>query len=35
MTIEDFDDSFESMEGAVKEHDLEKYERWAKEYGSS
>ncbi|MDI6811202.1 MAG: ATP-binding protein [archaeon] len=34
LTIEDFEKSFESMESAVKEHDLEKYERWAKEYGS-
>jgi len=34
LTIEDFENSFESMEGAVKEHDLKKYDRWAKEYGS-
>lgn len=34
LTIEDFENSFESMEGAVKEHDVEKYERWANEYGS-
>ena len=34
LTIEDFEKSFESMESAVKEHDLEKYDGWAKEYGS-
>ena len=34
LTIDDFDKAFESTEGAVKAHDLEKYDRWAKEYGS-
>ena len=34
LTIEDFESSFESMKGTVKEQDLEKYERWAKEYRS-
>jgi katanin p60 ATPase-containing subunit A1 len=34
LTIEDFEISFESMESAVKEHDLKRYERWANEYGS-
>ncbi len=34
LTPEDFENAFESMEGAVKERDLQKYERWAKEYGS-
>ena len=35
LTLTDFDKSFELMEGAVKERDIEKYERWAKEYGSA
>jgi len=35
LTIEDFEHSFESMESAVKEQDIEMYEGWAKEYGSS
>ena len=30
----DFNKSFESMKSTVKEQDIEKYERWAKEYGS-
>ena len=34
LTIGDFENSFEFMESAVKGHDLEKYKRWAKEYGS-
>jgi SpoVK/Ycf46/Vps4 family AAA+-type ATPase len=34
LAIGDFEKSLESMEGAVKERDLKKYERWAKEYGS-
>jgi len=34
LTTEDFEKAFESMESAVKAHDLEKYERWAKECGS-
>jgi len=34
LTIEDFESSFESMKGAVKEQDIEEYEKWAKEYGS-
>ena len=34
LTTEDFEKSLESMESAVKAHDLQKYERWAKEYGS-
>lgn len=34
LTIDDFEISFESMESAVKERDLKKYERWANEYGS-
>lgn len=35
LKIGDFDNAFASTEGAVKARDLEKYERWAKEYGSS
>ena len=34
LRIEDFEHSFETMESAVKERDLQKYERWAKEYSS-
>jgi katanin p60 ATPase-containing subunit A1 len=34
LTLTDFENSFEFMESAVKEHDLKKYERWANEYGS-
>jgi hypothetical protein len=34
VTIEDFEVSFESMESAVREHDIELYERWAALYGS-
>jgi katanin p60 ATPase-containing subunit A1 len=34
LKIDDFDKAFESTEGAVKAHDLEKYEHWAKDYGS-
>lgn len=35
LTIEDFELSFESMESAVKEQDIEMYDRWANEYGSA
>jgi katanin p60 ATPase-containing subunit A1 len=34
LTLTDFENSFESMESAVKERDLKRYERWANEYGS-
>ncbi len=34
LTAEDFEKSFGSMRGAVKERDVERYEGWAEEYGS-
>lgn len=34
LTAGDFEKSFESMRGAVKEQDVEMYEGWAAEYGS-
>ncbi len=34
LSAENFDRAFESTEGAVKEGDIEKYQRWTNEYGS-
>jgi len=34
LILDDFEKAFAAMESAVKAQDLQKYDRWAKEYGS-